>query len=470
VSGRDDSSWVVYRRKIFLALFTLFAPEVVCYTAMGQHYWAQRSVREFRKAAKSTTSTTLAEDLASWKLKDAFIANMGGFVLDMDGSTHPVNAKQLLWLIRNGHIDLPRSQLKALADKNKVDGVLRLVMVLQALWYALSVLGRLVQKLTVTTMETTTVGFIYCAIMFMVLWRQKPADIATAEILKIKDSNNNQQVFDYLIQTSTPGLGPEDGSGRIFQGAMRKYFAYFRSLLLMINLPVEPDEGRVLNMTSDDIPPWFFGLGMVACMGYCAPFVAHWQSVFPTRTEQLLWRIASLGSLVTLFASLIITYLMFFTSWTKRKILGRRATDVDIEAGDNPRGPGVEQEGAESERTQIQEEEATAGEMQQVPAMPPGTEIKDHVVNSKTNQPSVDCGVGDHMPVSGGEVGMTGLRRTPTSGNELPVNVIVLIWIFGTIHVMCRSYILLEDVLELRSLPRSAYKSVEWSDIFPHLS
>lgn len=464
VSGRNDSSWVVYRRKIFLALFTLFAPEVVCYTAMGQYYWAHRSVKEFARAAKDTTSDTMAADLASWKLKDAFIANMGGFLLEINDSTRPINAKQLLWMIQNGHLDLPRPQLKALADKNKVDGVLRLVMILQALWYALSALGRLVQKLAVTTMESTTVGFIYCAIMFMVLWREKPADIATAEILRIKDAANEQKVSDYLTQTSTPGLGPDDG--RISKGAMRKYFVYFRSLLLLINLPVEPDEERVLNMTSDDIPPWFFGLGMIACMGYCAPFVAHWKSVFPTKTEQLLWRIASLGSLLTLSASLIITYLMFFTSWTKKKILRRRETDKDIEAGDNPPiSREFVREGEESERTQVQEEGAEHST--QNPSTPPGSEGKDHAVTKKTNNVKADCEVGENIPVSGGEVGV---RRTPTWETELPVNVIVLIWILGTIHVVCRTYILLEDVLELRSLPQSAYKSVEWSDIFPHVS
>jgi hypothetical protein len=61
-------------------------------------------------------------------------------------------------------------------------------------------------------------------------------------------------------------------------------------------------------------------------------------------------------------------------------------------------------------------------------------------------------------------------HETPFEPRELP-----LVWEFWSIFPLAviygaaRGYILVEALLSLRSLPTSAYYSVEWTDFIPHL-
>ncbi|KAL1960645.1 hypothetical protein VTO42DRAFT_7224 [Malbranchea cinnamomea] len=51
---------------------------------------------------------------------------------------------------------------------------------------------------------------------------------------------------------------------------------------------------------------------------------------------------------------------------------------------------------------------------------------------------------------------------------DLPVPVILSLYIAGSIYVFGRTCILIEDIIERRSLPASAYMTVEWSAVLPH--
>lgn len=53
---------------------------------------------------------------------------------------------------------------------------------------------------------------------------------------------------------------------------------------------------------------------------------------------------------------------------------------------------------------------------------------------------------------------------------RIPMGLLILAWILGLVYVAAKFFILVEDVIELRSLPKSAYQSVEWSDLLPHFS
>lgn len=52
---------------------------------------------------------------------------------------------------------------------------------------------------------------------------------------------------------------------------------------------------------------------------------------------------------------------------------------------------------------------------------------------------------------------------------ELPSIVIVLIDLCGVAYFVGRLYIWVEDFVELRSLPPSAYQTVDWSWAIPHI-
>ena len=74
--------------------------------------------------------------------------------------------------------------MKIIRDKNKIDGMMRFVMVVQATWFCINIVGRLIQGIAITLLEVSTVACIWCGLWIMVLWRHKPADLGAAEILR----------------------------------------------------------------------------------------------------------------------------------------------------------------------------------------------------------------------------------------------------------------------------------------------
>jgi hypothetical protein len=60
-------------------------------------------------------------------LTHAFFADMGGFVLDAPDLLLPIplDAEQVFYLVKEGHIDYPAIDKKEIEDKNKADGLAR---------------------------------------------------------------------------------------------------------------------------------------------------------------------------------------------------------------------------------------------------------------------------------------------------------------------------------------------------------
>lgn len=242
----------MYRRKTCVALFALFAPEVVCALAASQYFQALESFREFKAAS-----------VPDWTVKDAFIANMGGLVAQINGDAPVgINARQLLWMIKAQRLGVPRAQLTALRDKNKVDGLLRLITLIQALWYSSNIIGRIIQGITITMIEVTANGYIIFAIPMSFFWWYKAADIRTPEILEVTLSPEQKQE---LKTYSDRGFYANLGLNRAAGTAESTYlgFALLRNQARRLGISKGNDPERVWNFTSTDMPPYLFRLAYV---------------------------------------------------------------------------------------------------------------------------------------------------------------------------------------------------------------
>ncbi|KAF7904417.1 hypothetical protein EAF00_001751 [Botryotinia globosa] len=118
----------------------------------------------------------------------AFFINAGGFVLKT--SDHPdyfvlLNAKQLLQLVKSEKVLLDSTENieKTVKDRNKTDGVLLAITILQTTRFMVNFLTRLIEHLPVTGLEITTVAFILCALGTSVCWWYEPADVTTPIII-----------------------------------------------------------------------------------------------------------------------------------------------------------------------------------------------------------------------------------------------------------------------------------------------
>ena len=54
----------------------------------------------------------------------------------------------------------------------------RVLTVIQVLWFSINCIGRLAQRMALTTLELTTLAFIYSMLATSVCWRHKPLDVS----------------------------------------------------------------------------------------------------------------------------------------------------------------------------------------------------------------------------------------------------------------------------------------------------
>jgi hypothetical protein len=118
---------------------------------------------------------------SDWTMVHGFYADMGGFVLHGPGieAPCPVDALQLLFLLKHECIEYPRIAKEDINDRNKSDGFARCIAVFQAVWMVVNCLTRVAQGLTMTTLELTTLSFILVFFVTSFCWYHKPQDITT---------------------------------------------------------------------------------------------------------------------------------------------------------------------------------------------------------------------------------------------------------------------------------------------------
>lgn len=178
VPGPNDTDATTMRRRVVLAFFAAIGPEFVFAAAVGQFFEARRSVKQFH-----------ASGYTSWTLRRAFYVNSGGLMLKFGDFKHfPIDAKQLHYLVTKGYIDFPAIDEGKIRDRNKSDGLLRILTLLQTVWFLVNVIVRAAQGLAVTTLELTTSSFILVAVGITVFAFRKPDSIREPELLSTEQT------------------------------------------------------------------------------------------------------------------------------------------------------------------------------------------------------------------------------------------------------------------------------------------
>lgn len=426
VPAPSDTASTVFRRKCLMFLTLLFAPEIIAVTVTGQYLSARRSVSDFKAAG-----------ISSWTLRHAFFADMGGFVLQTsDLVPFPIDAKQLLWLLQRGYIQVPSPDPKFIKDKNKVDGMMRLIMAVQTLWFLVNFVARLVKGYAITAIELTTVASIYCGLPIMFLWRYKPADIGTPEIMmteaKMSDIllNGGDAAREPYMKTPLDFISRKEWPFSIYWSHMGHALARLHVKFGSQSRPID----RVSNVSTPEIPFWLFRLGAVAALGFTAILMIGWNFSFLTATERFLWRLSSVVCLVALLAGEVVTDCVFY-SWPYWK--GKWACTKGREARENL------------------DTSSVAYESQQFPQLISPL----HVNRAK--------GVQRRPPST-----LWAWLRNPLAAQDpklvAPLKAFLPMTFFTSVYIIARLFIPVEDFIELRSLPLSAYKKIGWTQIIPN--
>jgi len=109
VRAKTDCEWLMFLRRLRWMTLAILAPELVMLFACGQWTSAQRSIAEMQGLG-----------FTEWTMTHAYCADAGGFLLHSeDLASFPITAKQVHYLIQQGHIPSPKITRKEIWDKGK---------------------------------------------------------------------------------------------------------------------------------------------------------------------------------------------------------------------------------------------------------------------------------------------------------------------------------------------------------------
>ncbi|OBT58501.1 hypothetical protein VE04_01214 [Pseudogymnoascus sp. 24MN13] len=255
----SDGRWAQVRDKLDLTCIGLLGPEFLLMVAVGQRSSARRSVKKFREAG-----------FARWTLAHAFLADMGGFVLEAEDLYQPipVDAEQLFYLIERKHVDYPVLTKEEIDDKSKTDTVARFLTIGQAMWFVAAFISRPIQGLSVTTLELTTISFIIVFFATSYSYQRTPLDFIDPS--------------PYVI------------------GLLWRYYVHLLHTLhipLMSRPMTSRPQTRIRggNFVMTELDHELVAAVLIA--GFSSAFMGAWDFHFPTVAERNLWRCASVYTL-----------------------------------------------------------------------------------------------------------------------------------------------------------------------------
>ena len=410
VPGPDDTTLDVFMRKFWNTCLCLLGPEFSMLNAMGQWRSASESVVDFRKSG-----------YLQWTMNHAFFADMGGFVLHSpDCAPFPLNAKQLHYMVNKGHVAFPSLDKRLILDKNKADGLLRLVSLFQTFWFLLNIIGRASQKLSITGLELTTAAFIGCTVVTTFCWAHKPADITISEAIQ-----TNTSIAEVLCQAGRDAHAPYHQTPLEFisrnEWPWTIYWSNWINILRHMGFRFVQDSKPVKRFANTEVPEvkgWLLAIYYLMYSAYCAVFFGGWNFVFPTKVEQTLWRAASVVLLCSGTAFALVTTYAFYVHPFICKLFGNSGTSGRVSDGNI----GLDKHDCRASRV----------------ARAAAAAVRN---NSVDKDPAL----------------------------TVPLKAILPVYISAFLYCNARTYIFIADIIEFRALPVSAFRTVQWSSFLPHV-
>ncbi|KUJ17412.1 uncharacterized protein LY89DRAFT_684463 [Mollisia scopiformis] len=428
VPSEKDTRFDILWRRCWLTFLCALGPEFTLQLAMGQWSSARQSVKDFH-----------ASGFTEWTMKHAFYANSGGFKLRTpDDFTIPIDAKQLLYLINHNYIAYPTLSVQDIEDKNKVDLLLRLISNAQTIWFCITVVARGAEGLVITGMELTTAAFILCSFGTSFCWWNKGADVAVS--VKLETTSTMVQIVkDAGDAAAAPyHRTPLDFISRE-EWHWSLYWTHWINILRVMHinfapraLPHDRLENTIwLNITARGAFPAF----VVMCLAYTAIFVAAWNAYFPTYAEQIIWRISSLSLIATVVLYFVITAFAWVVCPALHRYFHPKATSrLEV----SPQSSSSENKGKPAPIHQLQ--------------TPPFKRLKPR----------------SRLSAIAASLRNNSVLKDPLL--DVPLKATLPIYVVAFFYCSSRTLILILDMIQLRSLPTSAFDTVNWGAFLPHFS
>lgn len=286
VPASKEGAWRPVLRKSRWMVLTILGPEFAVAFAAGQRANARRALDTMRGMGYS-----------EWTLRHSFYANMGGFILQArDSAPFPIHGLHLIYLLKEGYLDLPEITSEEISDKSKANLLAKALVCLQTGWFVVQCFGRLAQSLPLTTLELVTVSYVWCTWAIYAQWLKKPLDVTAPTVLRTQAST-----AEILLKAGPAASQPYRQTpldfvwdGRVSWTLDVQPFLHFR---------VDPRKRPMPRILNDSMPWFDTAVDAAVCIFvivfYGAIHMFGWNLLFPTRMEKTLWRLAALVLLCT---------------------------------------------------------------------------------------------------------------------------------------------------------------------------
>ncbi|KAF9004251.1 hypothetical protein BDQ17DRAFT_1325648 [Cyathus striatus] len=144
---------------------------------------------------------------------------MGGFYVEGQRKISVINS--MLDLLDSEDISFPNITEADIQDKSKANGLSKIIVATQSLWFIVQCIGRLARGLSLAPLEVTTLAVTACTFMLSIIWWYKPIDVRQPIHLDIKNITSsdreasNEEYFNVIYLERPNEVSGEEGGSRL---------------------------------------------------------------------------------------------------------------------------------------------------------------------------------------------------------------------------------------------------------------
>ena len=396
VPASNEGAWRPVLRKMRWMALTLLGPEFAVGIAAGQRANARRMFDAMREMGYS-----------DWTMRHSFYANMGGFVLQARDSTpFPIHGLHLIYLLKEGYLDLPTITSDEISDKSKANLLAKALVCLQTGWFVVQCFGRLAQGLPLTTLELVTISYVWCTWAIYAQWLKKPLDILVPTVLLTQAS-----IAEILLKAGPAASEPYRQTPLDF--VWNGQVSWTLNVQPFLHFRADPKERPMPRILNDGLPWLDRAADTAVCvfviMFYGAIHVFGWNLIFPTRTERIIWRLSAI---------VIVSTTAIFCAWEVLWGIIRAAYLL-------------------------------------------------HLNKKKMTLRSIYYTFSDQIEKISGAEGLP-IHDKKFDDSVITLWHMAFMTPLAVLYVCCRLYILVEALTSLRALPSGTFQNVHWTTFIPH--
>ena len=185
--------WYLLLRKIGWMLIAATAPEMILFNAADNFFEAQALSKHSKRLGKP-----------KWTLTHTQFAFAGGFwTITSQGVKAKCKPDRLRELVEGGLYEEPPITEEELKARGKGDWEIKLIAVLQIVWFVVQTLFRAIQRYQITSLEIMTVAFVFCSVFIYGFCLNQPQGVDYPVFMDIPEAPLG---YDELAQKSHAGV------------------------------------------------------------------------------------------------------------------------------------------------------------------------------------------------------------------------------------------------------------------------